>query len=89
MSTTVSPSFSQSPLGNSSPLSTTYLRSSETRAENGFRASSAGRSFAFPRQKRSRHDVKTQRLVHASKIGWFGSRVGNSKEQISSKANLL
>ena len=37
--------------------------------------------FALPRRKRSRHDVKTQRLVCASKIGCFGSRVENSKEQ--------
>jgi hypothetical protein len=48
-----------------------------------------GTIIRFPAPEKKSHDVKTQRSVRASKIGWFGSWVGNSKEQISSNANLL
>ena len=49
-----------------------------------------GKIIPFPSSERSQHDVKKQRrLVRASKIGWFGGRVGNSKELISSNADLL
>ena len=49
--------------GNRGSLSSTYLRSSENRAENGFRPSSAGRSFRFPHSKRSQHDTTSLRFV--------------------------
>ena len=48
-----------------------------------------GKIIPFPVPGRNQHHVKKQRLVPASKIGWFGGLVGNSKEQISSNVNLL
>jgi hypothetical protein len=47
-----------------------------------------GKIIPFPAPE-SWHEVTTQRLVPTSKIGWFGSWVGNSEEQIGSNVNLI
>lgn len=59
------------------------------RSERWIPPEQSGKIIPFPAQERSWHDEKTDRLVHASKMGWFGGQVWNSKEQISSNANLL
>jgi hypothetical protein len=50
-------------------------------AENGFRPSSAERSFCFPYRKRSQHDVQMQRPKHMpGKSAASQAGLGNCQE---------
>jgi hypothetical protein len=58
-------------------------------AENGFRQSSAGRSFCFLHRKEAGMRLRSRvRYMRRARIRCFVSRLRNGKEQKSLKVNL-